>query len=385
MVIADTKRLIRKEVSLGTIREISQPTQYIGISQIAPFMEVPTDDVLFQYLKDSLQETMAPARAQDAESRLRQNDNFLYGTGRASLIDWAHKNRYTATDVVTYRDNLLAAQAVGALQLNSGALGNAPERAAAEFAAKVARDDLSRRRGLDLRMEWLIMQAVDLNSITYNDTKVAFQVTFGRPSDQHKQPVGVYWDAGVDHDPIGDLRDFLQVFEDRYLFRPKRALISKKALNTMWKSKFFTALLPGFPIVGGAPNVPLDINYLAPQWDEQAAVSIVERAIGVTFQVYDGFYTTRPVGSTTMTKNRFTSEKDIIFLPEEGQLGDIDNTEIGFAKTLTSPHPEGNWQSGFYEWEDEESDPWMHVRGSGIKAFPVFPYMQYTGSLRVLA
>jgi hypothetical protein len=71
----------------------------------------------------------------------------------------------------------------------------------------------------------------------------------------------------------------------------------------------------------------------------------------------------------------------MFFLPGPGDLGDIDDTEIGFAKTLTSPHPEGNWTSGYYEWEDETRDPWMRVRGSGIKAFPVFPYMEYTYSL----
>jgi hypothetical protein len=52
--------------------------------------------------------------------------------------------------------------------------------------------------------------------------------------------------------------------------------------------------------------------------------------------------------------------------------------------TLTSPHPEGNWQPGYYEWEDEQRDPWMQVRGTGIKAFPVFPYMEYTYTMTVL-
>ena len=74
----------------------------------------------------------------------------------------------------------------------------------------------------------------------------------------------------------------------------------------------------------------------------------------------------------------------MILFPSTGDLGEIDDTQIGFAKTLTAPHPEGNWSSGFYEWEDETRDPWMHVKGSGVKAFPVFPYMEYTYSFDVL-
>jgi hypothetical protein len=59
-------------------------------------------------------------------------------------------------------------------------------------------------------------------------------------------------------------------------------------------------------------------------------------------------------------------------------------TEIGFAKTLTSPHPMGNWQPGFYEWERETVDPWGYDVGTGVKAFPVFPHMDLTYTLTVL-
>ena len=52
---------------------------------------------------------------------------------------------------------------------------------------------------------------------------------------------------------------------------------------------------------------------------------------------------------------------------------------------LTSPHPEGNWQPGFYEWEQETKDPWGLNRGTGVKAFPVFPHMDLTFTMDVLA
>lgn len=383
MAIPDTKRLIRKTVSLGAIREKEIPRPHIGLAQIAPFLNVPTDDVIFSYLKDTSQETLAPARAQDAESRLRQNDTFLFGDGKASLIDWAYKNKYTASDVMNYRDDIEAAAALP--QTSTGQISRS-QTAADQFRKRVVRDDNSRKQGLDDRLEWLIMTGFDLGVITYNDGHVIFQTNFQRPAGQHQQAPAsaVLWDAGVDHDPVGDIRAMNNYMFTTYGIKLRKALISTKAINTVWKSKFWTATL--FPVgIVGTAAAPLNLDYLAPAWDEQAAIALLQRATGVTFQVYDSFYKTRAIGSTTITNQRFTSERDIIFYPDMADLAEIDNTEIGFAKTLTSPHPEGNWQAGFYEWEEEFTDPWMHVRGSGIKAFPIFPYLKYTYSMRVLS
>jgi hypothetical protein len=62
-------------------------------------------------------------------------------------------------------------------------------------------------------------------------------------------------------------------------------------------------------------------------------------------------------------------------------IAEFDDTQIGFAKTLTSPHPAGNWSSGFYEWEkDYGNDPWGYDVGTGIKAFPIFLHMDLTVS-----
>src|SRR5512135_3282122 len=95
-------RLVRKEVSLGSIREIQPPQDHIGLAQIAPFLDVATDDVIFDYLKGGLQDGLAPARAEDAEAELAQKDQLYYGEGRASIIDWALKDKYTASDVTRY-------------------------------------------------------------------------------------------------------------------------------------------------------------------------------------------------------------------------------------------------------------------------------------------
>ena len=77
-------RLVRKEVSLGAIREIKPPQNHIGLG-VAPFLDVATDDVIFEYIKGGLQDGLAPARAEDAEAELAQKDELFYGQGRAAV------------------------------------------------------------------------------------------------------------------------------------------------------------------------------------------------------------------------------------------------------------------------------------------------------------
>ena len=384
-------RLIRKEVALGVIRERPFPEGHIGLTQIAPFLPVGSDDVIFDYIKGGLQEGLAPARAEDAESELSQKDMLISGSGRASVIDWALKDEYSASDVTRYRDDLLVRQALAGANVQLA--GNFPSPAA-DLAAKVARDDARRRKMLDNRLEWLIMTAIETGKIVYNDGKIKFTVDFGRPANQHDQaPAGGLYSTGT-HDPIGDIIAVNEFMYDTYGIRFKKAITSRRVLQTFWKTDKFTALAG---VVGGTPSAPIDPNYLLPGWGPQYAINAVEQATGVRFQEYDSIYRTRAVGSTTWTNQRFLSDDRIYFLADDSDLGDsspmpggstsagvIDGTQIGFAKTLTSPHPEGNWASGYYEWEMEERDPWQTVRGTGIKAFPIFPFMEYSYTLKVL-
>jgi hypothetical protein len=378
-------RLVRKEVSLGAIRERQPPQDHIGLAQIAPFMDVATDDVIFDYIKGGLQDGLAPARAEDAEAELAQKDEMLYGQGRAAIIDWSLKDKYTASDVTRYREDLLLRQLANGA--NTDQNFNFVGRTAADFERRVARDDTLRRRKLDNRLEWLIMSSIESGGISYNDGKLMFSVDWGRPSNQTDQvPASGLWDAATnaDFDPIGDLLAVQQFMYDTYGFRPKRAITSTKVLNRIWLSTLWqqrAITLVGATLAAGSTPVPVNPNYSMPGFGPQAAVQALTDATGIEFVVYDSVYRTRPIGSTTFTNHRFLSENKMFFLPGPGDLGDIDDTEIGFAKTLTSPHPEGDWTSGYYEWEDETRDPWMRVRGSGIKAFPVFPYMEYTYSL----
>lgn len=389
------ERLVRKEVALGSIREMLPPEDHIGLSEIAPFMEVATDDVIFDYIKGGLQEGLAPARAEDAEAELAQKDEGAYVQGRASLIDWSLKDKYTASDVTRFRDGLLIAaqlNGINSLSLAQGFIGST----VADFQARVARHDALRRRKLDNRLEWLIMTALETNEIAYNDGKIKFNVKYGRPADQNgvtpttlntlAAATGGTTTADWDDpacDPIGNILAINQLMWDRYKITVNRGYISRRILHSFWKSSKFAAAVT--PYIGALPpGSAIDLNYVAMGFGPEAALSILSQSTGVTFKVYDSVYRTRALGQSTFVNNRFTSDNKVILLPDQEQLNQVDDTQIGFAKTLTSPHPEGNWQSGYYEWEDETRDPWMHVKGAGLKAFPVFPFMEYSTTFKVL-
>lgn len=370
-------RLVRKEVALAAIRELPPPTNHIGLSLIAPFKDVQSDDVIFSYISPDV-DGLAPARAEDAESEMADKDDMV-GYGRASVIDWALKDHYDASDVSRYREYLRLAQ----LAAVGGTFPLTITSMTEDFAGKLARDTKLRRRKLDNRIEALIMGALDLGTISYNDGKIKFAVDYGRPAGQNYQAppsTHLYSDAAA-CDPIGDFITIDQFMYDNYFVRMGTVIASRHIWQNVARCAKFAALsgLAGFP--GGTP---VDPNYLIQGWGPQAARQIYERQTGLKTIEYDSVYRTRTLGSKTTVNNRFTRDDVMIFLPADEYVQELSDGQIGFANTLTSPHPEGNWTSGFYEWENSDVDPWGQDAGTGIKAFPVFPHMQLTYTLKVL-
>lgn len=359
-------RLIRKEEALGMLREIVPPQDHIGL-QLVPWLQVSSDDVIFDYAV-GLAEGMAPARAEDAESELAQKDVLFAGQGRAAVIDWALKDHYNASDVNRYQEILRIVD-----QIQNGNLPLEMSSILGDFQAMVTRDDALRRKKLDNRLEWLIMTGLSDAGISYNDGRIKFTVDFGRPG---AQVVTKDYSTAA-HDPIGDILRMQEYMFDRYGIRMDRAITSRRVINTFMNSDRFLSR-SGF-VVGGTPSSTIDPNYVLDGWGPNAALELVKRATNVDFIEYDSVYRTRPMGSKITTVNRFLPENRIIFLPNEEDVNSFDETQIGFGKTLTSPHPEGNWTPGFYEWEKETGpDPWGRDRGTGVKAFPVLPHMDLT-------
>lgn len=379
------ERLIRKETSLGLIREPVTREDFIG-NTIAPMMDVPTDDVTFDYLEDTGATGLAPGRAEDAESKLFQRDDYLAGSGSASVFDWALKNRYSASEVSRYREDLFLLEKVGGAGSANGQ--NTLQTNADKFQSMLNRDALERRRRLDNRIEWLQVNPLVAGGLSYDDGDVKWDLDFGRPTDQTDQaPVSGLWDftTNPDFDVIGDLLKVAEDHYDKHGIELKRGIISKKKINQWYRSTKFRQLgLFQAGLVNPA-QTDIDMNYLGGGVTPQAAIAYIQEQTGITFETYDASIRTRAFGATKASAQivRFMPEDCVILMPDASGLAEFDATEIGFAKTLTSPHPEGNWSSGFYEWEQETTDPWMFVRGTGIKAMSVFPYLQYTHTLKV--
>jgi hypothetical protein len=385
-------RLVRKETSLGIIRAKEPPQDHIGL-QLVPWLEVATDDVVFSYL-GGLTDGLAPARAETAEAELAQKDENAMGQGRASVIDWSLKDHYTASDVNRARDLARMVE-----QLNSGQLPLFAQSATEDWAGKISRDRNLRRRKLDNRIEKLILDALANGTIVYDDGKIKFAVDYGRPANQqagnaandvpakYKTDItdGVWDISGTTFDPY---RTFLGVSEymyDTYGVHMDRVIGSKRAFNTFINSdKFIQRAGLGFAMNSANAQVAPDPLYLMDGWGPEAARALVQRNTDITFIEADAVYRTRPIGSSIITNTRFWPETRLVFLPRDADMSDIDGTALGFGKTLTAPHPEGNWQSGFYEWERSTIDPWGQDMGNGVKAFPVFPYMEYSFAVDVV-
>lgn len=359
--------LLRKEQALGVIREIVPPEDHIGL-QLFPFLAVDSDDVIFDYAK-GLTTGLAPARAENAESELAMKDIQFAGQGRASIIDWALKDHYDANDVARFRDLLQIADQVqgGVLPLTlQGQLNNLP--------ATQARDTAERRRRLDNRIEKLIFDSLSDGAVGYNDGRIRFLVSWDRPADQQAQAPASGTYASTTHDPIADINLVKRKMYNRYGVRIRRAIVSNKFLNSLVNSEKF-ALRSGF--VSGVTNASLP--YVLDGWGPQAAIEVIKRQCDIEFIEYDSGYRTRPFGQNVApTFNRYLPENRVVFLPDEAEISQIDSSPIGLGKVLTAPHVMGNNASGYYEWVQDTTDPWGQNVGTGIKAFPVFPHMDYT-------
>lgn len=371
----DAHRVLAQEVHIGTINELVPPDDHIGLS-IAPWLDVATDDVVFDYLKGA-GTGMAPARSSEAEAELWTEEEFFTGQGRASIIDWSEKNHYDASDIQRYRE------AREVMEATVGRAGNIPLYTAsmkAGFEAKLARHTRMRKTRLDNRIEWLNAEALSKGVIAYADGKIKFRIDFRRPANQQNQaPVsGSY--ASNTHDPINDLLAMQSYMKEVRGVTIVEALCSRDFLNSLYKSRRFQGL------TGFAPGSidAADMNYLMPGWGPQAAIDIVSRETGINFRMAEGTMRVQVPGTASFTTTRFFPRNQVIFLPDRAEIDAISDTDLGFAKTVSSPHPANNWAPGFYAWEKEFGvDPWGLDIGSGVKAMPIYPHMDKTYTWQV--
>lgn len=350
--IADltSARLVNKDVMLGLVRELEPPQDHIGMS-LLPMQEVQSDEVIWDSIK-GLTAGLAPARAMDSESELAQKDEVV-GTGKAALIDWSIKDRWNASDVARYRE-ITAFAGDSSLPRSIVALTD-------DWEQRMARAAMKRKRQLDNRLEWLAWQAIE-GTVAYNDGKINFSIDFGIPAGQKNVVPTTTWDQTT-ADPIGNIIAWREIVRNTTGVELRRVVTSRTVLfNVMNNSKFAQMFAGQNPFY--AFNNTFGI---------QQSTQLLANATDMEWYVYDAVYRTRPFGSTTFTNTRFNNAKKVYLFPGAGEIVNYSGygNGLGLGAMLTSPHPEGNWTPGFYEWEQERRDPWGYDQGNGIKAFPV--------------
>ena len=182
----DYDRVVRKETNLGFIRQLAPPENHLWPTLI-PMMDVPTDDFVFDYIEPDITAGLASARAQDAESELVQHDFWAGGQGRASIMDWANKDTYSATDVVNYRD---AQRIVEAMNSSSAQLPTTVNANVNDLPAKMARHAVQRVRRFHNRFEEILTKSLVDSVYSYNDGRMSFTVPWGRPSNARESARG---------------------------------------------------------------------------------------------------------------------------------------------------------------------------------------------------
>ena len=365
------KELMARRVHLGIVRELTPPEDHVGLS-IIPFMDVEADDVIMDYLRGT-GSGLAPAVSPDAESELFQDSDDVTGQIKASVMDWRLKSRYSATDVNQYWEakQVLEEAVRNGSTIPTTTLGSLVQK----IDNKVQRDTIKRKSMLDNRIEWLIMKGLVDARIQYDDGKIKFDVNFGRPAENASAnaAAGDDYDFSSDtHDPINLIIDQKQKAFDTHGVDLSDMWVSRKFANSLFRSSKF------LPRTGFAPGTNVDPKYVLEGWGPKAAIDIVQRECDVTLHVYDSVFRQRNPMTGVIQNVKYLPENKVLFLPNQAQLAAYDDTELGFGKVLTSPHPMNDFNSGWYAWETETTDPWERYVGTGIKAFPVLPHMELT-------
>ena len=104
-------------------------------------------------------------------AKLYQRDDYLAGEGKASVIDWALKDKYTASEVERYRQDLIDLEKLGGSNVSNGRPSTL-ETNTAKFQSMLTRDALERRKRLDQRIEWLQVNPLVTGGLAYNDGQI---------------------------------------------------------------------------------------------------------------------------------------------------------------------------------------------------------------------
>ena len=325
--------LMDKKTMLEVVRELLPSDDFVGTT-ILPMKDEATEKVMADLILTN--SGIANYRAADAEAELKGKD--ILQQIILEIADIAKKERFNTTDVQAIRE-------AGELPV----LDDAPTLIAqigAQARVKFRESLEELRRQCDNRIEWHSIQAL-LGTISVT-SPVVFSVDFGIPSTQTGLTPTVQWDTTATSTPSDDLVAWQETVNDATGVVPDGCLMSRKALLYASKAAAFR------DVVKQAGEFLFSIKQVK---------SLLQDHTGLAISIYDAMYHTR-ASTGTLTSTRMLDYHKIILYPSNLPTP-------GLGRNLTCPHPHGNYQPGFYTWDDTKKDPWGYEVGVGIKCFPV--------------
>lgn len=318
---------------LGAIRDLS-PKSELLYPTICPLKEVGSLQVIVDRVRPVT--GIAQKRSPDAEASLAPKD--AYKTDMLTLADWAIKERFSMNDVAYYRE-------VANLPVESNPVANS---LATTFRAKKDAAPTKLRNYLDNRLEWLAINTYRNNLSEYGIT------TVGIPADQYNVHPSNDWNDLTNGNPLGDIDTWKELVRDRTGATLATCIMSSRVFQYLKQNTRFAQTFSG-------QNPMYDWRI----WNNDAVKSFFKDQTEMDLIIYDGMYETKNLTTQVVTSTRFLPRNEVIFLPKA-----VSNEFSYLAAMLTAPHMQGNWQPGFYAWQEEKNDPPIYIVGAGIQAFP---------------
>jgi len=341
---------------LGFVRNIAPPAPFIA-NRWLPDRTV--FDLEVEYIKAAQNRTvMAEVLGWDSEAPISPRPG-LGERVRHELPPIKRKSRISEKEIIRF------------LTPRAGV----PDRQAAIDAVY---DDAARLvEGIHARVEWMRMQALSEDTLSYSEGGVTFQFDYGIDPDfqfdvGNDAELSTWWDDTQNAEPITDLQKMLSVYNDKHGFQWTTLVISRKVIPYLLQNKHAHALM--FGTGAGVPQRQLTLAEFNSLLAQYGLPSITTYDAVVYQENEDG----------SISAHRPLDPKKGVLLPE-GQVH-IGNTLWGptaesrslIGTSLASQAP-GIFPIA-YAKEDPPSE-WIKV---SAVAFPSMPGADHIGQVQLL-
>jgi hypothetical protein len=335
---------------LGFVRDLLPPVSYRGNEFLPP---VPVDDIEVEYILGSRQtQVMAQIIAWDSEapigSRRGQSEKI-----QLELPPIKRKERITEKEILRF------------LQPRAGT--NDQRAAIAEVYNMIAR----LVGNIQARVEWLQLQALSEDVVTYDEGGITIEFDYGITDEQQinlatqqdgagnsvAAAYGAPWTDHVNSTPISDLQTLCRGVQSRTGRRPRRMVLSAQAYDNLLLSE----QIKGWTYPQNAPDRPLTT-------DEVSAT--MRRYDLPTFTTYDETLSAENADGS-LTEIRPMAENKAFLLPDL----DIGNTLWGPTAEsrilIGTPYQQvraGIWANTY--GQDEPPSEWGKAVGVTFPSMP---------------